>query len=113
MVTRHAGVHRLRCGGAPPGYRHKVFDATAIFVQRRAQAREVTATVMAVHRPIFLERDGFRDLAGMVTATPRAVPLPCHVWCLSVYTKIWKKSHRDSKAPKIMSSMNQLRADRN
>ena len=30
-----------------------------------------------------------------------------------VYTKIWKKGHRDSKAPKIMSSRNQLRADRN
>ena len=30
-----------------------------------------------------------------------------------VYTKIWKKCHRDSKAPKIMSSRNQLRADRN
>ena len=29
---------------------------------------------------------------------------------VSVYTKIWKKSHRDSKAPKIMSSRNQLRA---
>ena len=31
----------------------------------------------------------------------------------AVYTKIWKKSRRDSKASKIMSSRNQLRADRN
>ena len=31
----------------------------------------------------------------------------------TVYTKIWKKSRRDSKAPKIMSSRNQLHADRN
>ena len=31
----------------------------------------------------------------------------------TVYTKIWKKSHRNSKAPKIMSSRNQLCADRN
>jgi hypothetical protein len=34
----------------------------------------VTAMVMAVHHPIFLERAGFGDLAGRVTATPRAVP---------------------------------------
>ena len=32
---------------------------------------------------------------------------------VSVYTKIWKKSCRDSKAPKIMSSRNQLYVDRN
>ena len=31
----------------------------------------------------------------------------------TVYTKIWKESHRDSEAPKIMTSKNQLRADRN
>ena len=30
-----------------------------------------------------------------------------------VYTKIWKESHRNSKAPRIMSSRNQLHADRN
>ena len=29
----------------------------------------------------------------------------------SVYTKIWKKNCRDSKAPKIVSSRDQLRAD--
>ena len=28
-----------------------------------------------------------------------------------VYTEIWKKSRRDSKAPKIMSPRNKLRAD--
>ena len=41
---------------------------------------------------------------------------PSFVWCLlfsCVYTRIWKKSRRDSKAPKIMSSRNQLRVDRN
>ena len=32
---------------------------------------------------------------------------------VSVYTKIWKESHRDSKAPRIMSSRNQLHADWN
>ena len=41
--------------------------------------REVIAMVMAVHRPIFLERIGFGELVGMVTATLMAVPLPCHV----------------------------------
>ena len=30
-----------------------------------------------------------------------------------VYTEIWKEGHGNSKAPKIMSSRNQLRADRN
>ena len=30
-----------------------------------------------------------------------------------VYTRIWKKSRMDLKAPEIMSSRNQLRADRN
>ena len=30
-----------------------------------------------------------------------------------VYTKIWKESHRDLKAPKIMSSRKQLRVDQN
>ena len=35
--------------------------------------------VMAVHRPIFLEKVGFGDLAGMVTAIPMVVPPPCHV----------------------------------
>ena len=30
-----------------------------------------------------------------------------------VYNKIWKKSHRDSRALEIMSSRNQLRVDRN
>ena len=34
----------------------------------------------AVHRPIFLERVVFGDLARMVTATPRAVAHH-HVWC--------------------------------
>ena len=32
---------------------------------------------------------------------------------VNVYTEIWKKSCRDSKAPKIMSSRNQLREDQN
>jgi hypothetical protein len=36
----------------------------------------VTARVTAVHRPIFLYRASFGDLAGLVTATPRAVPPP-------------------------------------
>ena len=29
----------------------------------------------------------------------------------SVYTKIWKESHRDPEAPRIISSRDQLRAD--
>jgi hypothetical protein len=32
--------------------------------------------VMAMHCPIFLEMAGFRNLAGVVTATARAVPPP-------------------------------------
>jgi C4-dicarboxylate transporter len=36
----------------------------------------VTAIVMAVHRPIFSEAGVFAGLAWVVTATPRAVPLP-------------------------------------
>ena len=79
VVTGHAGVHRLGCGGAPLGHHHWVPGATTVFLHRWAQAWEVTAMVMAVHRPIFLERAGFRNLAGVVTATPRAMPPPCHV----------------------------------
>jgi C4-dicarboxylate transporter len=36
----------------------------------------VTTIVMAVHHPIFLEAGVFVGLAWVVTATPRAVPLP-------------------------------------
>ena len=32
-------------------------------------------------------------------------------WGACVYTKIWKESHRDPEAPRIVSSRDQLRAD--
>jgi hypothetical protein len=76
VVTVHAGVHRLGRGGAPPlGVRcHRHFSLE-------------TGASWAGHRqgdggaPPYFSRDrGFGDLAWMVvTATPRAVPRPCHV----------------------------------
>ena len=42
----------------------------------------------------------------------RSGPAPPRPRSRRVYTKIWKKNRRDSKAPRIMSSRNQLRTDR-
>ena len=75
VVTGHVSVHRHGRSDAPPW----AVRCHRCFPLEMGAMREVTARVMAVHRPIFLERAGFRNLAGVVTATPRAMPPPCHV----------------------------------
>jgi len=40
------------------------------------------------------------------------IKLTCLINLSIVYTKIWKKNYRDSKAPKIMSSRNRLHEGR-
>ena len=59
-------------------------------------------------------------------AAERSFATGCHnrqLWCCKVdrkvsaedgvYTKIWKESHKDSKAPEALSSRNQFHADWN
>ena len=74
-----SSVHRLGEGGSLPWVPPALFSATAALFSRATEAGLVTAMVTAmgavVHRPIFPERAGFGDLAGMVTATLGAV---CH-----------------------------------
>jgi hypothetical protein len=74
VVTEHAGVHYLGCGGALP---------LGVWCHRHFSPK--TGASWACHRhgdggalPYFSRDYGFGDLARMVT-TPRVVPPPSHV----------------------------------